>query len=299
VPKARSAFDLQLNLVSSILVEMIISFANLKGGTGKTTTVVNLATALSMDGHRVLIIDLVPQGDATFSLGVQRAEAGYNLSDVLFRGRKMESAILETPAARLCVLPSSMDLINADLELAPRKGRETTLSTSITSYIRRDFDYIFLDCPSVVNLLLVNALVSSDFLFVPTTPAYLSVRGLEEILRVQEELKRNMNCSIKFLGILLNMVDYRLSVTESIIGELRSNYGKKVLNTTVERTSVLMECVTSHASILQMRPGSPAARSFLRLRDEFVSRIDKECAEREIASDKSTIELLKKPDPIA
>ncbi len=255
---------------------MIVSFANVKGGTGKTTTVVNLATALANGAFRVLIIDLVPQGDATFSLGVQTSLRGYNLTDVLIRGRKLENAILETAVSGLFVAPSDPGLINTDLELAPVKGRESVLAKSIASYIQRDFDFILLDCPSAVNLLLVNALIASDFLLVPSTPTFLSVRGLKEILRIQEELKRNMNCGVKFLGILLNMVDYQMNATETIIGELRSSFGKKVLNTTIERTPTMAECPASHASILQMKPGSPAARSYLRLKDEFISRLKRE-----------------------
>lgn len=271
---------------------MIVSFANVKGGTGKTTTVVNLATALANDSFRVLIIDLVPQGDATFSLGVQTSLRGYNLTDVLIRGRKLENAILETAVPNLFIGPSDPGLINSDLELAPMKGRESVLSNSIASYIQRDFDFILLDCPSAINLLLVNALIASDFLLVPSTPTFLSVRGLKEILRVQEELKRNMNCSVKFLGILLNMVDYRMNAAETIIGELRSSFGKKVLNTTIERNGTVAECPASHTSILQMRPGSPVARSYLRLKDEFVSRMNREDRAGEVIDPKSRTEFL-------
>jgi len=255
---------------------MIVSVANLKGGTGKTTTVVNLGAALAMDGRKVLVIDLVPQGDATFSLGAQTKRNRYSLSDVLLRGRKMENAILETSVSRLFIVPSSADLINADLEMAPQKGRENLLSENIAGYIKRDFDIILLDCPSMLNLLLVNALVSSDFLFVPTTPSFLSVRGLKEILRVQEELRRNMNCDVNFLGILLGIVDYRMSSAEEIIGNLRASFGKKVLNTTIERSDSLMSCPMSHMSILEMKPGSASARSFIRLKDEFLIRVERE-----------------------
>ncbi len=263
---------------------MIVSIANLKGGTGKTTTVVNLGSALAMNGHRTLILDLVPQGDATFSLGAHTANFKYSLADVLFRGQKLENAALETSTPGLYVVPAGPDLIDSDLKLAPKRGRESYLAANLTSYLRRDYEFILLDCPSTVNILLVNALYASDFLLIPTTPSFLSVRGLREILRVQEELKRNMNCSVEFMGILLTMVDYRISTTVEIIGNLRSTFGKKVLNTTIERVDSLMECPAAHMSILHMRPGSPAARSFLRLMEEFISRIGIESkADRSLA----------------
>jgi chromosome partitioning protein len=270
---------------------MIVSIANLKGGTGKTTTVVNLGSALAMNGYKTLIIDLVPQGDATFSLGAHTTNFKYSLADVLLKGQKLENATLETSTSRLFIVPASPDLIDSDLKLAPKKGREGYLAANLTTYLRRDFDFILLDCPSTANLLLVNALYSSDFLLIPTTPSFLSVRGLREILRVQEELKRNMNCGVEFMGILLTMIDYRISTTVEIIGNLRSTFGKKVLNTTIERVDSLMECPDSHTSILHMRPGSPAARSFLRLMEEFVSRVGIESKTERTIADKSDMKL--------
>ncbi len=252
---------------------MIVSIGNLKGGTGKTTTAVNLGSALAMGGHNVLIIDLVPRGDATFSLGAHRASASYCLLDVILRGLKMEKAILGTSVSGLFIVPSSPELINADLELASRKGRESVLKENLTGYLKRDFDCILLDCPSTVNLLLVNALIASDFLLIPATPSILSVRGLHEILRIQEELKRNMDCGVEFMGILLTMVDYRSNAVEEIIGNLRSSFGRNVFNTTIERIDSLMGCPGSHTPILQAGAGSPAARSFMKLSEEFISRL--------------------------
>jgi chromosome partitioning protein len=252
---------------------MIVSFANLKGGTGKTTIVVHLGAALAAAGSRVLLIDLAPQGDATFHLDVHSAKPRFDMSDVLFRGQKLENVILETAVPGLFAAPSGSDLVNVDLELASRKGRESTLLGSLTDPLRRDFDYVLLDTPSTLNLLLVNALVASDGLIIPTVPTFLSVRGLREVLRTQEILKRNMNCGVSFFGVLLTMVDYRVQSAEEIVGNLRSSFGRKVFNTTIGRDDALAECPAAHRTVLQMRPGSPAARSFFRLREEFLQKV--------------------------
>jgi chromosome partitioning protein len=251
---------------------MIVSFANPKGGTGKTTTVVNLGAAVALDGLRVLVIDLVPQGDATFLLGESSLKARYTLSDTLVRGVSVRKAIQKTALPGLFLLPSSPDLINIDLELAPLKGRECILKESISSGLAEDFDFIFLDCPSAVNLLLVNAFTSSHSLLVPTTPSFLSVRGLKEVLRVQAEMKRNLDCGLDFLGILLTMVDYRLDPIEEIVGKLRSSFGKKVLNTTIERMDSLMAGPAAQRPLLQMRQGGRVVRAYVRLKDEFIQR---------------------------
>ena len=252
---------------------MIISIANLKGGTGKTTTAVNLGAALALNRRRTLVLDLVPLGDATCSLGVQPSEARCTLADVLLRGQNLERAIRETSIPGLCVVPSSPELMNADLELAPRKGREQALAANMTRQLRKAFDFILLDCPSTINILLVNALVASDYLLVPTTPTVLSVKGLKETLRIQEEVKRNMNCGVEFMGILLTQVDYRMDSTQEIIGNLRSSFGKMVLTTTIERSESFQGSPPTGVSILQSRPGSPVARSFVRLGEEIVKRI--------------------------
>ena len=251
------------------MVSVVISVINNKGGTGKTTTAVNLAAGFAAIGFRVLILDLDSQASASLSLGV--ATDGVSMADVLFESVPLADAIRTTSVPSLDLAPGVMELANSDVILADQPGRENRLRQLIATLGDR-YDVILCDCPPSLSLLVVNALVASDHCLVCVSPDYLAYEGLVALTRVIERLRRSMEIDVHKLGILITMVNPTLNLTKTITQKIRSRYGGIVFESELRRDVRLSEAPLHGKSIFDHAPASAGARAYQTLVGEVLHR---------------------------
>lgn len=249
---------------------MIISLVNNKGGVAKTTTAVNLAAALAAQKKTVLLVDSDSQGSASLSLGVTRAHLAPSLSDALIEDKPIEKSVRETHIKNLALITGSMQLANADLALSDAWGRELKLKRTLEP-LRKQFDYIFIDCPPSLSLLPVMALVAADEFVVPVTPHYLALEGLVNLMTAVEKLRKGMGEVAKLRGLVLTMVDRRAKVTEEIIGLIREHYQDKVFKTEIRVNVRLTEAPSFGQTIFEYDNRSHGADAYRALAKEFLT----------------------------
>lgn len=218
----------------------VISIVNQKGGVGKTTTAVNLSSALARISRKVLVIDIDPQGNATSGLGVDKNGLEANLYDVFLGVFNISSVIVGTAQNSLWVAPSNSDLVGADVELAGIEGRELKLKNQIDR-IRSQFDYIFLDCPPSLSLLTVNALVASDSVLVPLQCEYYALEGISSLMQTIALARKELNPNLELEGVLLTMFDGRTNLARQVSQEARKYFGDAVFETIIPRNIRLSE----------------------------------------------------------
>jgi chromosome partitioning protein len=252
---------------------MIISVINNKGGTGKTTTCVNLSAALAHSGYRILLVDMDSQASASLSLGIQRGQLSPSTAEVLFGKIGVKEAIRSSTMPRVDLLTGEMALANADLALADVPGRERRLTESLAP-VKRDYDFIICDCAPSLSMLAVNALVAADRYMVTVTPEYLALEGLVSLMKAVEILKTGMNIPTKMLGILFTLVNPGLKISKNIMGIVREHYGKEVFITEIRRDVKLTESPSFSRSIFEYAPKSRGAEAYAGLAEEVVARCD-------------------------
>jgi chromosome partitioning protein len=218
----------------------IIACVNQKGGVGKTTTVVNIATAFAAIGARVLIIDFDPQGNATSAFGIDKRKCQQNIYSALTEGISIESIKVKTNIGKLDILPSNVDLSAAEIELDDIDNREFVLKQHIAS-VQDQYDYIFIDCPPSLGLLTINALACANSILIPVQCEFYALEGLSHLLKTYQAMKRNFNKNLEIEGVVLTMYDKRCDQTHNIENEIRSFLGDKVYNTVVPRNVKLSE----------------------------------------------------------
>ncbi|HLN23626.1 MAG TPA: ParA family protein [Patescibacteria group bacterium] len=248
---------------------VVISMINNKGGTGKTTTAVNLAAGLAGVGFRVLILDLDSQASASLSLGV--SAEGPSMADALFDSVPLSQAIRATSVPMLDLAPGVMELANSDVILVDLPGRENRLREQIGT-LGNNYDVIICDCPPSLSLLVINALVASDHCLVCVSPDYLAFEGLIALTRVIERLRRSMGIDVHMLGILMTMVNPGLNLTKTIAEKIRSRYGAIVFQCELRRDVKLSEAPFHGKSIFDHAPTSAGAKAYGRLVQEVLSR---------------------------
>jgi chromosome partitioning protein len=251
---------------------VICALISRKGGVGKTTTAVNLASALAGLGHRVLLVDLDAQASASLSLGVPRSELAPSLADVLFGSISAEQAVRQTSIERLSLLTASVDLTQAETEFGLLRGRERKLQAALAP-IAPAYDFVFLDCPSSLSLLPVNAIVAASAFLVPVVPQFLSAAGVQNLLVAAERIAWDAQARIRPIGVLLTMVDYRNRITRQMVDRLRSELGSLVFALEIRVNTRLAEAPGHGQSIFQYDPQATGAAAYRLLADEFLLRV--------------------------
>lgn len=248
----------------------VIAVANQKGGVGKTTTAVNLASALASTGHACLLIDLDPQANATSGLGLESPEQG-SIYDVLSEPRPLADVVLHTAVAGLDLVPSSIDLTGAELELAEMAGREFVLKRAVTM-AALPHEFVFLDCPPSLGLLTVNALAAADELLVPVQCEFYALAGLAKLLETVKRVQASLNPGLKLCGAVLTMYDIRTNLSRDVVSEVRANFPGRVFDTVVPRSVRLAEAPSYGVPGVEYDAGGGGALSYVALAGEVLNQ---------------------------
>ena len=248
-----------------------IACANQKGGVGKTTTVVNVGTYLALAGQRVLIVDVDPQGNATSGLGVDRAALDLTLYEALTGAAELRDVVVATKIANLFIVPSSVGLAGAEMELAPTDQRERRLARLLAE-VAPDFDYLLLDCPPSVGLLTVNALTAADAVLIPIQCEYYALEGLTQLIATVNLVRDNLNPNLEIKGVVLTMFDGRTNLSADVAAEVRRHLGAAVFDTIVPRSIRLSEAPSFGLPIALHRPDSKGAEAYAALAVELLAR---------------------------
>ena len=239
---------------------MILSVLNNKGGTGKTTTSINIAAATALEGKKVLLVDLDAQGNATTGLGFEKATLSSTVYNLLSQTRRAEEILLDTGVANLWLLPSNLDLAGAEVELSSAPGREYVLRESIAS-IRDRFDNIVIDCPPNIGLLTLNALVTSDLILIPVQCEFYPMEGLPTLLKVMDLVKSRLKAAFDY-RIILTMFDRRTALSRRVLEQVRGSFGRRVLKTVIPRSVRMAEAPSKGLPGIIYRPKNPASEQY-------------------------------------
>jgi chromosome partitioning protein len=254
----------------------IISVINQKGGVGKTTTVINLASALSQQGKKVLVIDLDPQGNATTGLGLSNIERSDETIYGVLNGTKLITEVIKkTQFENLDLIRSNVDLSGLEVETAGDNDRAFLLKVKLTAYLNNSgglYDYILIDCPPSLSLLTVMALVSSSSLLVPLQTEFFALEGLTQLMKTIDRIKVNLNPELEIRGILLTMYDRRNKLSSQVEQEARSYFKDKVYQTVIPRNVRLSEAPSHGVPVLIYDKSCPGSKSYYNFTDEFMSQ---------------------------
>jgi chromosome partitioning protein len=255
----------------------VLAIANQKGGVGKTTTAINLGTALAAIGERVLIIDLDPQGNASTGLGIDRRSREHSTYDVLIGEASLRDAILPTAVPRLFIAPSTMDLSGLELQLSQARDRALRLRGALTPLNQDqsdgcDFTYVLVDCPPSLNLLTVNAMASAHAILVPLQCEFFALEGLSQLIKTVDQVKETLNPTLIIHGIVLTMYDARNNLANQVVADVRQFMGRKVYDTIIPRNVRVSEAPSYGKPVLVYDLKCVGSEAYLRLATEIIQR---------------------------
>lgn len=250
---------------------IVVALANQKGGVGKSTTAINLAAALAFQDQRVLLIDLDPQGNASSGLGIDRGAIEVSIYDVLLKESPLEDAIEPTSVRNLFLVPATIDLAGAEIELVSMFSRETRLGNAIEE-IGDDFDIVLIDCPPSLGLLTVNALTAAREVLIPIQCEYYALEGLSQLLKNVDLVSANLNPELKVSGVVLTMYDGRTKLSKEVAEQVRKHFGEVAFDTVIPRSVRLSEAPSYGEPIEAFDPMSRGAIAYRQLGREFLNR---------------------------
>ena len=248
-----------------------LAIANQKGGVGKTTTAVNLSAGVGQLGKKVLLIDLDPQGNATSGYGVDKRQVEISSYDLLVGSQSAESAVLHTEFKNVDLIPSSMDLAGAEIELSGLEHRDSKLRRAIAP-IADGYDYIFIDCPPSLGLITINCLCAADTVLIPIQCEYYALEGLSQLISSIRQIKRLYNPTLDIEGILLTMYDGRLNLTHQVVSEVKNFFPGKVFKTSIPRAVRISEAPSFGQPIMYYDKSSKGAKAYCDLAKELVKK---------------------------
>lgn len=246
-----------------------IAVFNQKGGVGKTTTVINLSACLAEKGKRVLMLDIDPQGNTTSGVGIDKTTLKKTIYDVLINNEDPKECIVETSRQNLFILPSSVQLAGAEIELTEINRRELKLRESI-SIIKDDYDYIFIDCPPSLGLLSINALSAVDSVLIPIQCEYYALEGVSQLMNTIKLVKKGLNTELDIEGVVLSMFDGRTNLSIQVVDEVKKYFRGKVYTTMIPRNVRLAEAPSYGLSIIDYDLKSKGAEAYMELAEEFI-----------------------------
>lgn len=251
----------------------VLALANQKGGVGKTTTAINLGTALAAVGEKVLLIDLDPQANASTGLGISAQARKVTTYDVLVEGATLAAAALETLVPGLAIAPGDPDLSGAELELGDKQGRSFRLRDAIARLrTESDFTYVLIDCPPSLNLLTVNAMAAADAVLAPLQCEFFALEGLTQLMRTVDQVRQTLNPALEIQGIVLTMFDRRNTLSALVEADVRAHFGDKVYQTRIPRNVRLSEAPSYGKPSLIYDLRCTGSQAYLQLAREVVQR---------------------------
>ena len=247
-----------------------IAIFNQKGGVGKTTTNINLAACLALKGKKVLVLDIDPQGNTTSGLGISKRELEDTVYNILVDNEyDPNNAIMETGVDNLHIIPASVDLAGAEVELVQLEGRERALNTGIEK-IKDNYDYIFIDCPPSLGLLTINSLAAVDSVLIPIQCEFYALEGVSQLVSTIELVKKSLNPALEVQGVILSMFDGRTNLSAQVVQEVKRYFGGKVYSTVIPRNVRLAEAPSYGLPITLYDPKSKGAEAYMEFAEEFV-----------------------------
>lgn len=247
-----------------------IAVLNQKGGVGKTTTTINVATCLQKSGKSVLIVDLDPQGNATSGIGLEKGDYTQTTYSVITGGSNLADSIVEVSRLGLGIVPANASLAAAETDLAAELMRESKLKEALTGVT---YDYILIDCPPALGLLTINALTAANYVLIPVQTEYYAMEGLSQLLGVVQRIRAGLNPDLELLGVIATMFDSRTSLSGQVLEELKKHFGDKVFQTVIPRNVRLAEAPSYGKTILEHDKWSKGARSYKQLTKEIEKRL--------------------------
>ena len=247
-----------------------IAIFNQKGGVGKTTTSINLATCLAMKGRRILIIDIDPQGNTTRGFGISKKHLEKTIYTVLItEDMDPAEAVISTGLPNLWILPASIDLVGAEIELVELEAREHRLKKALER-IKDAYDYIFVDCPPSLGLLTINSLTAVDSVLIPIQCEFYALEGISQLMSTVELVRRNLNPVLEVQGVILSMFDGRTNLSIQVVEEVKKYFKEKVYSTVIPRNIKLAEAPAHGLPITQYDPNSKGAEAYREFAEEFI-----------------------------
>lgn len=253
---------------------MVLSFVNQKGGVGKTTTTLAMASIIASKGRKVLVIDLDPQSNLTSGIGFEKTKEYKSTYDILINGTEIPEVFVLSAIPNLYLVPSKIDLAATEIELVSKLSRERILKEKIDK-VKNNFDYVFIDCPPSLGLLTINSLVASDGVFVPVQCEYFALEGISQLMNTVNLVKKSLNSKLTVAGVVMTMFDARTKLSVEVVKEVQSYFKSKLFDTIIPRNVRISESPSFGQPIDKYDPSSIGAKAYNRLAEEFLKRFEK------------------------